>query len=127
MSIATHPFPCPLRWWVVLAVTHTHRERERALVRVCESGGESLTWVYLFLSQEFGKHRLLAVARLQESPVPEQGRELGRYVQHPPPCSSLTIRGLDMPGRSKRSRAVVEAQPNQASGLEPYTMGIATI
>lgn len=62
-----------------------------------KDGGESLTWNFpLPPSQEPGKHRIVTVARLQEPPFPEQGRELGRYVQRPPPCcsSSRQTRGL---------------------------------
>lgn len=43
-----------------------------------KNGGELLTRVLLLpLSQESGKYRIVTVARLQEPPCPEQGRELG--------------------------------------------------
>lgn len=62
-------------------------------------GRESLTWVLSVPpSQEPGKHSIVTVARLQEPPCPEQGRELGRYVQRASPCSSSHhTRGFDMP------------------------------
>lgn len=42
--------------------------------------GELLTRILLTRKQKPGKHGVVAVARLQESPFPEQGRELGWYV-----------------------------------------------